>query len=187
MVANRIESRYLNLKKLRKTRKSSRLAVSEVIGAIIMLGATIIIGLVAWIYVGQAARGTESGLNNQATENFKVVNANFGNTHAKNVTLDIFNVQTGAAYITAIVVTNGTWESNNPSLTWPNGTWTVSMTTATGPNCKNCLALKPQTITIININVGTYLMPPLPNNNNCTYTFKVIGEYGLDAQYQQVR
>jgi hypothetical protein len=172
---------------LRKARKPSRRAVSEVIGAILMLGATIVIGLVAWIYVGQAARGTETGLNNSATENFKVVNANFGATHAKNVTLDIFNAQTSNAYITAIVVTNSSWTTNSPSLTWPNGTWTVSMATATGPNCKNCIQIKPQTITVININVGTYLMPPLPNNNNCTYTFKVIGEYGLDAQYQQVR
>jgi hypothetical protein len=173
----------LNLRKLKRGNNRSRLAVSEIMGAILMLGATILIGLVAWIYVGQSAQRGETGLNNQAIENFRVASANFSTTNLKLVTLDIYNVQQGSAYITQIIVTNGTWTSSNPVLTWTNSS---SATAYNGPNCHSCTPLKGQTITLITVNVGTNFIKT-SNLVNCTYTFKVISEYGQDVQYQQVR
>ncbi len=148
-----------------------------------MIGATILIGLVAWIYVAQSASRSEAGLNNSANENFKVANANFSSTNAKLVTLDFFNVQQASAYIVFVIVTNGSWTAYTPALTWINGT---SATAYNGPNCKGCTPLAGQTITFVNVNVGTNFIKT-SNPVNCTYTFKVISEYGQDVQYQQVR
>jgi hypothetical protein len=176
----------LNLRKLKRGKKRSRLAVSEIIGAILMLGATIIIGLVTWLYVAQAAQRNEVGLNNSASENFRVANANFSSSNL--VTLDIYNVQSSSAYVISILVTNGScshcWTSYTPVLTWTNGT---NAAKSTGPNCKNCVPITGQAVTLVNVNVGSYSFIPSNYPKNFTYTFKVIGEYGLDAQYQQVR
>ena len=146
-------------------------------GAVILLGVTLSIGFAAWAWISTAAKGTENNLNNSANENFKVVNANFT---ATKVTLEIYNVQAYKENITTIVVTNATSGGLHP-LTYTNSTLAPTQSGGTGNPCKKCATLTGQTITFITLNVGQSF------TSDCTYTFKVVGQYGTVVQYQQAR
>lgn len=167
----------MNLRELKRGKKRSRIAVSEVMGAIVLLGVTLAVGFAAWAWVSGAARFAEVNLGSAANENFKVISANFTGTK---VSLEIYDVQAGKENITAIVVTNSTSGGSHP-LTYLNTTLAPSQVGSSSNTCKKCATLTGQTITVLTVNVGQSF------TTGCIYTFKVTGQYGTTVQYQQVR
>jgi hypothetical protein len=165
----------MRIRKLVKNRRS-RLAASEIVGAVILIGVTLSVGLAAWAWASGAARNAESHLNGSISENFTIVNANFSSSGSakKLVTVAIYNPQAGSEYIQSIVLGNF-----SATTVWTYSNSTLAQTS--GPYCKKCVALTGQTITLVTVNVATNLTP------GSLYTFKVTGQYGTTYQYQQVR
>lgn len=180
--SQRVKDRSLNLRRLKQGDKRSRQAVSEIMGAIVLIGVTLSVGFAAWAWSSSAARTAEKNLGNSVTENFEIVNVNFSSTKT---TVVFYNEGSSTAYITSIVVQNSTdVESTNIFLSFTNS----SLSKQSGPNCSHCAPLSPQTITFVTINLAT--------GSTCTssrlcvgqsYTFIAVGEYGNVAQYQEVR
>jgi hypothetical protein len=160
----------LKPKNTARWKRRQRLAVSDVIGAIIMIAVTITVGFAAWAWARSAAVGAEKnygsaiGQNiNCLSENFVIPNANFSSTNPKLVTVWFYNNGNGTVYVSSISISNstGTW-------TYTSGS-TVIVKTGAGNSTT--------------YNVGTSFKPGI------LYTFKAVARCQGDivATYQQVR
>ena len=159
------------MRKITKNRhKRAKQAMSEVMGAVLLIGVTLAVGFAAWAWASGAARNAESNLNSTITENFVIVDANFSTSNGKLATMMFYTTGGGSVYINTIVVQNSSWTYNNSTLAQTNG-----------PNCRKCAALSGQSLTLITLNLATNLTP------GSLYTFKAVGQYGTVVQYQQVR
>jgi hypothetical protein len=102
----------LNLKKLRNS-KRSRLGISEVMGAVLMMAVTLAVGFGVWFWASSAASTAEHNFGNQESSNvaclnlnLEIINANFTSTNANRVTVWFFNSGQGAVNISSIQVSN---------------------------------------------------------------------------------
>jgi hypothetical protein len=170
----------LNLCKLKKGKKRSKLAVSEIIGAVILLGATIAIGLAAWAWARSAAVNSESSYGNAVgsninylKENFVVVNVNFNpSISSKSFTEWIYNSGNVTIYITRVWASNSTWTSTPIS--------TLNSTSTPKFNC-NCLVIHAQTLSSVTVNASASFV------SGDFYKFSALGVYGNTNTYQQAR
>ncbi len=122
----------MNLRKLKKGRKRSLLAASEVMGAVIMLGVTLTVGFAAWAWARTAAVNAEKNFGNSIQTNisclnqsFVITNANFSSTSHNLVTVWFFNNGFGVVTLNLITISNST--SSNP---WSYTNVTASTTLA---------------------------------------------------------
>jgi len=102
-----------NLK--RKLGRRSRLAVSEVMGSVLLMGVTLAVGFAVWAWASNAAIASEKSFGNAVGTNagclnlgIVIVNANFSSTNANLVTLWFYNNGHGAVNITNIQIGNST-------------------------------------------------------------------------------
>lgn len=113
-------------------KRRSRRAVSEIMGAILMLGVTMAIGFGVWAWASGAAVGAERNFGNSINsniaclnENFIIPNANFSSSSNNLVTVWFYNTGNGTVNLSNVLVTNSTWTflayftSSNQSL--PSG------------------------------------------------------------------
>ena len=149
-------------------KRKQRLAVSEVIGAIIMIAVTITVGFAAWAWARSAAVNAENNFGQAIgtnvtclNENFVITNANFSSTNSKQVTAWFFNNGNGTVNISILTISNSTWSYNNQTA--------FAVTTG---------KILPQTF-----NVGTSFTV------GKIYTFNAVARCQGDivANYQQVR
>jgi hypothetical protein len=129
----------LNLRKLKKGRHRSRLAASEVMGAVIMLGVTITVGFAAWAWARNAASASEKGFAGAIqtnidclNENFVITSVNFSSSASKLnlVTVWYFDNGQGGVTIASLSISNTT---NAYTFT----TTQASTTIATGTGTQN--------------------------------------------------
>ena len=152
-------------------KKRQRLAVSAVIGSIVMIAVTITVGFAAWAWARSAAVNAENNFGQAIgtnvvclDENFVVTNANFSSTNTKLVTVWFFNNGNGTVNVASMTISNSTWSYNNATST-------------------NLPTIKTGAITIANFNVGTQFTV------GKMYTFSAVARCQGDivANYQQVR
>jgi hypothetical protein len=112
----------LNLRKLKRGRKGSRLAVSEIMGAVIMLAVTLGVGFAAWAWAQSASNTAEKSFGasiqsnvNCLNQNFVITNANFSSTNNKIVTAWFFNSGNGTITISITTISNSTWSYQSTS------------------------------------------------------------------------
>jgi hypothetical protein len=137
--------------------RRAKQAASEVMGAILLMGATLAVGFAVWGYARGASSTAEKNFANEINSNinclnlnFVIVNANFNSTLAydKLVTIWFYSTTTSSMNITSITVSNST----------TGGTWTyaytyaISKTNTTG-------TLNPSTVKSVTINVQTQFSP----------------------------
>ncbi|MGI0081196.1 MAG: hypothetical protein ACRECH_16435 [Nitrososphaerales archaeon] len=152
-------------------KKKKGLAVSSVVGAIIMIAVTMTVGFAAWAWARSAAVNAENNYGNAIAtnitclnENFVITNANFSLTNNKLVTVWFFNNGNGIVNVGAITISNSTWSYSNATAT-------------------RLPAIKTGSITTANFNVGTQFTV------GKLYTFSAVAKCQGDivSNYQQVR
>ena len=151
-------------------KKRQRLAVSEVIGAVILIGVTMSLGFAAWAWARTAATSSEGTIQRAATESFEIVNVNFNSTSSGQVTIWLYDSGGAPVYISAIEISNSTWTYVNSTLS-----------SAKGPACVDCFLLNAGQISSTLLNVKTSFKVGV------LYTIKAVGEYGTVYPYEQVR
>src|SRR5579875_3339975 len=116
-----------------KEKRRSRHAVSDVVGAIILIAVTISVGFAAWAWATGAAVNSEksygSAVGNNASylnENFLIVNTNFSSTATQSVTVWFYNSGNTVVYIKQIWISNVTTISSEQ---WSNTTTSLASTT----------------------------------------------------------
>jgi hypothetical protein len=197
----------MNSKKLKLLRRRrSKLAVSEVMGVVIMLGVTISVGFAVWAWARSAATGSENSFGfysigtsvNTTNEKLAIVNANFSGTATQNVTVWFLNYGGSVAYV------NQVWISNVTSITaeqWTNATQNICVSNAgTTLNCGSQTKLKVNcrsstsclsTGYFAQIPAGSIKMVTFRVNSpfkiTVLYEFKVLTIYGNSYTYQQTR
>ena len=131
----------MNLRKLRKG-KSSRLGVSEVMGAVLMMAVTLAVGFAVWFWATGAASTAETNFGSQVNSNvnclkvnFVIINANFSSTNPSTVTLWFYNLANNTEISLSSVSISG-----NSSTT---------LVYATN-------LLKPSTVTPVTLSTGSY-------------------------------
>jgi hypothetical protein len=169
----------MNLCRLKRGKKLSRAAVSEIIGAVILLGATILVGLVAFAWARGAAANSESNFGNAVgsninylKENFVIVNVNFSSTAPKSFTEWIYNAGNVTAYIKQVWASNSTW--NSGAISGLNSTYTSKF------SCY-CLVIHAQTLSLITVQGSASFV------SGDFYKFSALGVYGNTNTYQQAR
>jgi hypothetical protein len=131
----------LNLKKLKKGRGPSRLAVSEVMGAVVMLAVTISVGFAAWAWARSAAINSERSFGNSIAsninclnENFLITNVNFSTSTTSplpnEVTVWYFNSGEGGVTIATLTVSYS--NSTGSGILYTNNVMQASTTVAAG-------------------------------------------------------
>ena len=173
----------MKLKHLRRLKdKRSRLAVSEVVGATILIAVTLSVGFAAWAWARSAAVNSESSYGNQVgasanylDENFLIVNANFTSSAPQNVTVWFYNSGNTVVYIKQVFISNVT---SGSSLQWSN----TSLSSLTTSICSSkCLVLPIKSVVPITLKVSTSFMVGV------TYQIKALGLYGSTYSYMQTR
>ena len=163
-----------NLKK-KLAGKRRRLAASEVMGSILLMGVTLAVGFAVWAWASNAAVASEKSFGNSVAINnnclnlgLTVINANFNGTQAfaKLVTLWLYNNGHGNENISNIQISNvssgGSWAFTYPFLqSKTNTTGRVTWFGFAGNGSTPAVSIKSVTI-----NVNTYLTP------NKMYTFQ---------------
>jgi hypothetical protein len=121
---------------LKKGRKHSLLAASEVMGAVVMLAVTLSVGFGAWAWARTAAVNSEKNFGNDIIANisclnqsFVITNANFSSTSHNTVTVWFFNNGFGVVSIAEININNST--SSNP-YSYANVTASTTIAKGTG-------------------------------------------------------
>lgn len=146
------------MKNLRKKLigKRSRLGVSEVMGAVLMMGVTLAVGFAVWAWASNAAIASEKSFGNSINSNvsclnigYEVANVNFSSTSSSTLTVWYYNSGQSEVSLRNVIVSNSTWAYNYS----PTSTTTLYV----------------QAIKEVTINVGTNLA------KNAIYTFKTLG------------
>jgi len=127
----------LDSRKLRFRKKGSKLAVSEIVGVVILLGITISVGFAAWAWARTAAVNSEKNYGAAIQTNisclnqsFVITNANFSSTNHNWVTVWFFNNGFGTVSISLITIYNTS--SSTSSNTWSYTNMSASTTVVTG-------------------------------------------------------
>jgi len=140
-----------------KKHRRSKQAAAEVMGAILLIGATLAVGFAVWAYARSASVAAEKNFGNAINSNinclnlnFVIVNSNFNSTAAydKLVTIWFYSTTTSSMNITSITVSNST---TGGSWTYAY-TYVVSKTNTTG-------TLNPSTVKSVTINAQTQFTP----------------------------
>jgi len=166
-----------NLKNLRKklAGKRTRLAASEVLGSILLMGVTLAVGFAVWAWASNAALASEKSFGNSVNVNnnclslgLTVINANFNGTlaYAKLVTIWFYNSGHGNENLSNIQISNassgGSWAFTYAfQQSKTNTTGRVTWFGFAGNGSTPAVPIKSVTI-----NVNTYLTP------NKMYTFQ---------------
>jgi hypothetical protein len=177
-----------NLKK--KLGKKSNLAVSEVMGSVLLMGVTLAVGFAVWAWASNAAIASEKSFGNAVGTNagclnlgIVIVNANFSSTNANLVTLWFYNNGHGAVNITNVQISNST--------TVYVSTLVSSKTNTTGQvlvqNVKSLSVYFPKTFS----KSAIYTFQTEVHNETLTQISKTSSFYSyqcglVSAQYQQV-
>src|SRR5579875_973675 len=131
----------------------SKLAISAILGAILMTGVTLAVGFGVWAWARTAATNSELNFGNAVgsnlnylKENFEIINANFSSSATQNVTLWFYNPGNTTVYIAQIIVSNvsstSPWTATNQSrLSQVNS----------NPSCGYCLKLPVGKVTLIQL------------------------------------
>ena len=148
--------------------------MTEVVGAILMIAVTLVVGFAAWSWASSAAVGSESAYGNALVSNisslnerFSIVNANFSSSK---LTVWFYNNGNVTVYIKQVWISNVTWTST-----------TTSLSSTSTPNCGYCLKVPVGTIVPITLSVTTSF------EAGVTYQMKGLGMYGNTYSYQQTR
>ncbi len=137
--------------------KRAKQAASEVMGAILLMGATLAVGFAVWGYARGASATAEKNFASEINTNvnclslnFVIVNSNFNGTSAydKLVTIWFYSTTTASMNITSITVSNST----------TGGTWTYTYGFVYSPT-NTTGTLKPSTVKSVTINVQTLFSP----------------------------
>jgi hypothetical protein len=128
----------LNLRELKKGRRLSKLAVSEVMGAIVMLAVTLTVGFTVWAWARSAASNSEAVFGqsiqnniNCLNQNFVITNVNFSSSNNKLVTIWLFNNGQGGLTVASLTISNST------GVVYTNTVQQVATTIATGSGNQN--------------------------------------------------
>ena len=159
----------------RKFQRRSRIAMTEVVGAVLMIAVTLVVGFAAWAWASSAAVNSENSYGNaigsninSLNEQFSVVNANFSSPLSTKLTVWFYNNGDVTVYIKQIWISNATWTNTTTSLSSTNT-----------PNCGYCLKLPVGNIACITLNVNT------PFEAGVAYQMKALGMYGNTYSYLQ--
>ncbi len=168
------------MKKIRKNRRS-KLAVSEIIGAILLIAVTLVIGFAAWAWASGAAASSESSLGNSVScnilymkENFVIVNANFSSTNSEKVTVWFYNNGNTTVYIQDLWISNSSW-SSNPF------TGTSQINTCNSGTSTYLTSIPAGNVSALTVQSSTAL------TSGSTYQFKALGVYGNTYTFQQAK
>jgi hypothetical protein len=159
----------MNSKKARFLKKKrSKLAASEVMGAVLMLAVTLAVGFAVWAWARGDASSAEKNYGasvvsniNCLNQNFVISDANFSTSSGNLVTVWYYNNGNGTIRIGQTLISNSTWVYSN----------STSVSVAMG------------IVKSIKFNAGTNFHP------GSVYTFKGIAQCQGDiiSTYQQVR
>lgn len=133
---------YAKMKLKIKRRKKSKIAISEVLGTVLLMALTIVIGFAAWMWASSAAASAERNFGDSIqsnisclSQNFVITNANFSATSHNLVTVWFFNNGIGSIGLSELTISNassgGTWSYSNSTLI------TASTTVAAGSGSQN--------------------------------------------------
>jgi hypothetical protein len=168
--------------------KRAKQAAAEVMGAVLLIGATLAVGFAVWAYARGAASNAEKNFGSAINSNinclklgFVVVNVNFTSVPAydKEVTLWLYSTAPSAMNITSITLSNST-----------SGNWTATFPVSSSHTL--CSAIQgygnicPSDVKPITINSGTLFSP------NKMYTFQAeaqsspLGCAVYTSQYNQI-
>ena len=163
--------------------RKSRLAVSAVIGSIMMIGVTLVVGFGAWYWASGAARGSEQSFGNSIMcntnylqESFSIINVNYSSSSG--VTVWFYNNGNSTVYIKEIIASNIT------------GTWVdpITSTASQVAACNNAnqkvyyyAELPAGVVTPVTFQAGATLKAGV------IYQFEAVGLYGTTYSYQQTR
>ena len=113
--------------KIKRKGKRSRRAISEVLGTVLLMALTIVIGFAAWMWANSAATSAERSFGDSIqsnisclSQNFVITNANFSSTNHNLVTVWFFNNGIGTIGLSVLTISNassgGTWSYSNSSV-----------------------------------------------------------------------
>ena len=166
-------------------KKRSKLAVSAVLGTVLMIGVTVAVGFAAWAWARGAAVNSELNFGNAVNqnvnylkENFEIANANFSSSSQTTVTLWIYNSGNSTIYVKSIWVSNIT---SIQSEKWNPSPFTNLNSTLTSEFDCYCLVVDPQSIT------PAILTSPANFASGVVYQFTALGEYGNTNSYEVAR
>jgi flagellin-like protein len=155
---------------MKNSERRRKKAISEVMGAIILLGVTLSVGFATWAWATSGAAAGERSLGNSITESFRIVDANFSSSSQGRVTVWIYDSASAPLYVNAIIISNSTWTYDNSTLS-----------SAVGPACSNCFKVNGNQLEGILLNLKTSFTA------GSMYTIRAVGEYGNEYSYQVVR
>lgn len=150
---------------LKHRRRRSKRAVSEIIGTIVLIAVTVVLGAGAWIWASSSSLSSQANFNNAAAERFVVVSANFstyaGSPPSSNkVTVWIYNSGITTS-ISSILL-------NSSCTAAPLGGCNIGTQLLSGQ-------LRHITITL-----------SAPTDKGHLQTIKAVGQYGYIYSYQVV-
>ncbi|MHB1907904.1 MAG: hypothetical protein ACYCQJ_03410 [Nitrososphaerales archaeon] len=159
------------MKNHKAQRKRRNLAVSAVLGTVLMIGITVAVGFAAWAWASSAAVSSENNFGNSIgsninylKENFDIANVNFSSSNE--VTVWFYNAGNVTVYIQQIWISNSTWSE---------------AMIASSQNCASCIKLSVGMVTPSTFTINTAFV------SGSLYQFKALGEYGNTYTYQQTR
>ena len=164
-------------------KRRSKLAVSAVIGSIMMIGVTLVVGFGAWAWASAAARNSELNFGNSVTcnanylkESFSIINVNYSSPSS--VTVWFYNTGNSTVYIKEILASNIT------------GTW-IDPITSTNNQVTACNNANQKVYYYVQLPAG--VVTPVTFQVSATlasgviYQFEAVGLYGTTYTYQQTR
>ena len=160
--------------------------MSEVIGSILLLSVTLVVGFAAWAWASGAAQSSELNFGNAVScniqylkEAFVIVNVNFSSSStlpsAGTVTVWLYNNGNTTVYIKEMWISNSTW-SPSP-FTGTNQVTTCGSSSATDYYVK----LPVGSVTAVTLSTGSYW------KSGSTYQFEALGVYGNTNIFQQTK
>jgi hypothetical protein len=177
------------LKAEAQKRLKSKVAISAILGAILMTGVTLAVGFAVWAWARNAAVASENNFGtfgvgtsiNATNEKLVIANANFSNTVSQNVTLWFYNYGSVASYVRQIWISNSTWTNSTQRL---SSTQVKVDCNQGGTSCLyvgNFLQISPGAVQMATFKVNTSFKPGV------LYQFKILTIYGNTYTYQQTR
>ncbi len=172
---------------LKKSRfhKRSKLAISAVIGSVMMIGVTLAVGFAAWAWASGAASSSEKSFGNSVScnmnylnEHFSIINVNY--TSPSSVTVWFYNYGNTSVYIKEIIASNITSISGDSWSDPITGTNSI-VPCANYASVSYYTKLPAGTVTPVTFQVSVTLI------SGVIYQFEALGIYGTTYTYQQTR
>jgi hypothetical protein len=106
----------LNNIKRKLGQRKSRVAVSEVMGAVLMMGVTLAVGFAAWAWASNAAVASEKSFGNSVNSNinclsmsYEGVDVNFSSTSSSVLTVWYYNNGQSEIALRDLIISNSSW------------------------------------------------------------------------------